>query len=87
MSDALNNKDYKFEDGKLYARVGSNMIPNREEQWFSMDEILTKKDVIKLIDIFGAFISTSFQHRGDIGASNVEYFNKQLVTLREGLNK
>jgi hypothetical protein len=78
----LNEKQYKFEDDKMYVRASPS-----EPIYVSLDEILTKKDVLKLIDILGAYMTLMFQHNGDISYENLEHFTEELVRLRGQLNK
>jgi hypothetical protein len=78
----LNEKQYKFEDGKMYVKVDRPSEPI----YVSLDEILTKKDVLKLIDILGAYMTLMFQYNGDISYENLEHFTEELVELRKNLN-
>ena len=70
----LNRKDYKFEDNKMYVRASLN-----EPVFIPFDEILTKKDLVKLIEIFGAYTTLMCQHKGDIGYDNLTHFTEDLL--------
>jgi hypothetical protein len=80
----LNEKQYKFEDGKMYVKVDRR--PS-EPIYVNFSDILTKKDVLKLIDILGTYMTLMFQHKGDISYENLEHFTEELVELRKELKK
>ena len=79
----LNRKDYKFEDGKMYIRTPSL----NEPVFIPFDEILTKKDLVKLIDLVGNFAVAVTAARGDIGSITCDYFTEELKKLRDEMTK
>lgn len=79
----LNEKQYKYEDGKMYVKIDRPSEPI----YVSFSEILTKKDVLKLIDILGTYMTLMFQHSGRISYDNLEHFTEELVKLRKELTK
>jgi hypothetical protein len=79
--NALNHKMFRYEDNKTYVKVAP------ESKWFSIDEILTKSEVVKLIDILGAYMTLMYQHNGDISYDNLQHFTEELVELRKELMK
>jgi hypothetical protein len=77
----FNEKQYKFEDGKMYVKVDRPSEPT----YVNFSDILTKKDVVKLIDILGAYMTLMYQHNGDISYDNLQHFTEELVELRKEL--
>lgn len=83
--NALNAKLYKYESDKMYVKV-----PNpSEDNWINISDILTKKDVIDLIDIVGNMMQLICSCRKDheVVHMGLEYLSEKLVNLRKELVK
>ena len=79
----LNEKLYKYEDGQLYIKTP------KEPVYYNLSDILTKKDVLKLLDIVGTMTQLTCSCRKDheVVHSGLEYLSDELVKLRKELTK
>jgi hypothetical protein len=75
----LTKDPVKFKEDKIYHKVGN--------EWISIDQFLTKDQVIKLINIMGNYLELF--HYGKLGMEPdmVGTIINQLVELREELKK
>ncbi|MDR4491422.1 MAG: hypothetical protein R2685_11065 [Candidatus Nitrosocosmicus sp.] len=72
--------EHKYKDDKVY-------VENSNNEWISIDEILTKKQVVKLINLFGQYIISMTMHNGNIGNTRAEAFIDALDALKKELSK
>ncbi len=78
--DQIERGDLKYVNNETYVRVNT---PN-EPRFISLDEIVTKKDVVKLIDVFGDFVVAMYANRY-LNNEMADLYVRRLSELKEEL--
>jgi hypothetical protein len=65
----------QYEANKAYTQVG--------DQWYSLDDLMVKKDVLKLIKLMKGYISLMAKFQGDIGEPASKVFIERLDDLKK----
>ena len=79
MTNDNNPNRINYNPDEIYHKVGND--------WISIDQFLTKKDVIKLVDLLGSYIVTMAKCQGNIGIDVASSFIEKLEELKEELKK
>ena len=65
----------QYEANKAYTQVGN--------EWISLDDLMVKKDVLKLIKLMNGYINLMTKFQGDIGEPASKIFIQRLDDLKK----
>jgi hypothetical protein len=76
--DDDNDSAVQYEANKAYTQVGN--------EWYSLDDLMVKKDVLKLIKLMKGYISLMAKFEGNIGEPASKIFLQRLDELKKEID-